>query len=161
MQSAIKDFYPSVCSTRVDIVLKRLNRSSRSQRCMIAYGSQFSNAKAVLTKPQFRFRFRFNRIVARRLKITKFTANRKNVKVKHNRQQDNTMQSYSRLQCSPVFWLTAGPVMLITPIQRTYHNRTTKQLSHSLNTGEEKVWHRNGGATPPNIGGIQKSAIFN
>jgi len=29
---------------------------------------------------RFRFRFRFNRIVAGRLKITKFTANRKNGK---------------------------------------------------------------------------------
>jgi len=31
----------------------------------------------------------FFRIVARRLKITKFTANRKNIKIEYNRQQDN------------------------------------------------------------------------
>jgi len=50
-----------------------------------------------------RFRFRFNSIVARRLKITKFAANRaKNIKVKYNRQQENTILPYSRLQCSPV-----------------------------------------------------------
>ena len=77
------------------------------------------------------FRFRFSRIAARRLKITKFTANRKNIKVKYNRQQDNTMQSYSRLQCSPVFCVAAGPVVLITypadlPQQ---NNKTTNTLT--------------------------------
>jgi len=50
----------------------------------------------------FRFRFRFIRIVARRLKITKFTSN-KNSKIEYNRQQDNVIQAYSRLRCSPQF----------------------------------------------------------
>ena len=51
---------------------------------------------------RFRVRFRFTRIVARRLKITKFTAN-KNIKIEYNRQQDNAIQTYSRLRCSPEF----------------------------------------------------------
>jgi len=43
---------------------------------------------------RFRFRFTFNRIVARRLKITQFTANRKNIKIEYNRQQDNATMRY-------------------------------------------------------------------
>ena len=39
--------------------------------------------------------------MAWRLKITKFTANRKNIKIEYNRQQDNAIQTYSRLRCSP------------------------------------------------------------
>ena len=45
-----------------------------------------------LKRFRFRFRFRFIRIVARRLKITKFTAN-KNIKIEYNRQQDNAIQT--------------------------------------------------------------------
>ena len=64
------------------------------------------------TCQSIRFRFRFNSIVARKLNITKITANRaKSNKAKYNRQQDNTIQSYSRLQCSPVglFWVATRP----------------------------------------------------
>ena len=71
------------------------------------------------------FRFRFNSIVAWRLKITNFPANgAKSIKVKYNRPQDNTMQSYSRLQCNQGFCVAARLVMLINSIKRTYHNRT-------------------------------------
>ena len=42
----------------------------------------------------FRFRFRFIRIVARRLKITKFTSN-KNSKIEYNRQQDNAIYKHT------------------------------------------------------------------
>jgi len=70
----------------------------------------------------YAFRFRFNRIVARRRKISKFTANRK----KTTGQCNNAIQTYCRLWCSPEFWVAAGPVVLVTSIQQTYHNRTTK-----------------------------------
>ena len=56
-----------------------------------------------MNKEFFRVRFRFSTIVARRLKITKFTANRtKSIKGKYNRQQDNTIQSYSRVDYNEV-----------------------------------------------------------
>jgi len=63
-----------------------------------------SSVHARLTMSFVLFRFRFNSIEAQRLKITKFAANRtKSIKIKYNRQQNNAIQSYSRLQCSPVF----------------------------------------------------------
>jgi len=34
--------------------------------------------------------------------------------------------------------VAAGPVMLLNSIQQTYHNRTAKQPTHSINTEEEK-----------------------
>ena len=84
----------------------------------------------------FRFRFRFNRIVDRRLKITKFTANRKNIKIECNRQQANAKMryiTYGRLWCGPEFRVAAGLVVLVTSIQQTYHNRTTKH-TYSIQT---------------------------
>ena len=92
---------------------------------------------------KYRFSFRFIRIVARRLKITKFTANRKSIQIEYNRQQDNAIQTYSRLRCSPQFWVAAGPVVLVTSIQRTYHNRTTKQhtILTQYRTGNNLATH--------------------
>jgi len=37
----------------------------------------------------------------------------KSIKVEYHKQQDNTVQLYSRLHCSPVFPVAAGPVMFI------------------------------------------------
>jgi len=53
----------------------------------------------------------------------------KNIKVKYNKQHDNTIQSYSRLQCSQY---SEWPVMLINSIQRIYHDTTAKQPTHSI-----------------------------
>ena len=81
----------------------------------------------------FRYRFRFISIVARSLKITEneienLQRTAKSIKVKDNKQQDNTIQSYDRLQCSPVFWVVVWwPVVLTSSIQRT---STTEQQNN-------------------------------
>jgi len=56
--------------------------SQNLRKCHVALitftmGFLYINSWLVLAMFRFRFRFRFNRIVDRRLKITKFTANRK------------------------------------------------------------------------------------
>ena len=61
------------------------------------------------------FRFRFIRIVARRLKITKFTTNRKkNIKIEYNRQQDNAIYKqtvdYDVVEVARIAQSTASPV---------------------------------------------------
>ena len=55
-----------------------------------------------VTGYRFRFRFRFIRIVARRLKSQNLQQT-KNIKIEYSRQQDNAIQTYSRLRCSPQF----------------------------------------------------------
>jgi len=109
-----------ICMSRPRRECIRTDRMECSGRPMSVFygwlcaGDRFLDRRPSLlgcTCQSIRFRFRFNSIVARRLNITTFTANRaKSNKAKYNRQQDNTIQSYSRLQCSPVglFWVATG-----------------------------------------------------